>query len=157
MALTPNQKLAIGAVVGVGVLGAIMLASGKAQAATNPPANLDPNSTEGQAAIALAAQIQNDGGYRGDTQASLVTAFENAVGLAADGYPGTLVMTRLRQDLTAMGTDGTGGQTYVAEYPLVSSIATYPWLASAGWTSGNVPSQFVNNAAAWTGGSAVGT
>ena len=79
-------------------------------------------------------------------------------GLQVDaGYPGRNVMASLQNDLNAMGTDASTGTTYASKYPLVFSIATYPWTAAGGWTSGNVPAAFVNNTAAWTGGTTVGT
>jgi hypothetical protein len=170
--LTSEQKLAMVGVVGLGALAIALLAFGgtaNASTGTGGPA-VDPNSARGQAAIALAAAIQADGGYQG-TQAGLVIAYETAVsqatgGLQVDaGYPGQNVMASLRADLTNMGTNASTGTTYASQYPLVYSIATYPWLAAGtagaigggGWEQGNVPAVFVNNSAAWTAGTTVGT
>jgi hypothetical protein len=134
-------------VVGLGAVAITLLAlSGTASAVTN---TLDPNSARGQAATALAAAIQAAGGYEG-SEASLVVAYEQAAGLSVDaGYPGTQVMSSLQSDLAAMGTS--------SSYPLVGTLTQYPWTAAAGWTSGNVPAAFVNNSAAWTAGTTVGT
>lgn len=153
MATFSKHKLAIIGVLGLGAVAiGLLAASGTANAATNPssPAALDPTSTRGQAAIALASAIQTAGGYEG-SQGAAVAAYQSAAGLAVDGYPGTNTMTQLGVDLAAMGTNSSTGQTYSATYPLIGTLAKYDWTSSTGWVSGNVPATFVNNSAAWMG------
>lgn len=145
MALTKDQKVLLVGGTGVAAVAIILLMSGSANAAN--AATLDPNSARGQAATALAAAIQSAGGYCG-SQSSLITAYQTAAGaagasMAVDGYPGSLTITTLRQDLAAMGT--------TSSYPIVGTVGLYPWTAAGGWTTGNVPAAFADNSgAAWT-------
>jgi hypothetical protein len=148
--LTSNQKLALVSGIGVAAMVglALLLSSSTANAAPNATSTtptLDPNSARGQAATALASAIQTAGGYCG-TQKAAVIQYEQAAGLTVDaGYPGTNVMTSLRADLAAMGT--------TSSYPLIGTIATYPWTAAAGWASGNVPAAFADGSGtAWNAG-----
>ena len=168
MALTNEQKLVTGAAVGIGAIALLLYLSSNASAAqggANPTGpTLDPTSTRGAAAIALAAAIQAANGYSA-SESALVIAYEQAAGLSVDaGYPGTQVMTTLRSDLAAIAAfcaitanNCTNGPN---DYPLVGSIAVYPWTAAGGWTTGNVPAAFVGSSASdgskWAG-TTVGT
>ena len=164
MALTNEQKLVAGGAVGIGAIALLLYLSSNASAATNPGNSagptLDPTSTRGAAAIALAAAIQAAGGYSA-SEASLVVAYEQAAGLSVDaGFPGTQVMTSLRADLAAISAfcaistnNCTNG---MSDYPTVGSLAVYPWTTAGGWTAGNVPAAFVGDGSAWAG-TTVGT
>lgn len=163
MAFSVNQKMAIGAGVGIAAVALVLLASNTASAApasSTPPGNtpaLDPTSTLGQAAIALASAITTSGGYAG-SQTAAIKAYQTAKGLTVDGYPGTNTMTSLRADLAAMGNTASG-TSYSDTYPLVGTLTLYPWTSAGGWTTGNVPAAFAgsNGAALWAAGTTVGT
>ena|ERR1700722_6497511 len=168
MALTNEQKLVAGGAVGILAIAALLYMSSNASAATTPGNSagptLDPTSTRGQAAIALAAAIQAAGGYSA-SESALVVAYETAAGLSVDaGFPGTQVMTSLRADLAAISAfcaistnNCTNG---MSDYPTVGSLAVYPWTSAAGWVAGNVPAAFVGSSATdgskWAG-TTVGT
>jgi hypothetical protein len=138
--MTGNEKMALGSIAGLGALIALAFAFSKtAQAATGgsgtAPANLDPNSTLGQAATAMAAQL-NSAGYCKSAM-STYQAFQTAAAAGmsyagnVDGYPGTQTMAALNSALTSMG------------QPTVT-LQVYPWLASGGYDNTNAPASFNN-------------
>jgi hypothetical protein len=145
--MTGTEKMALGSLVGLGALVALAFAFSKtAQAASGTPATsssgnapnqtatsssgLQASSTRGQAAIALANALNASGQYC-LSQQSLVMAYQNSIGVTADGFPGSVTMNALVGDIGAMS-----GQTGVPSAP---SLTIYPWTAGQGWGNSNAP------------------